>query len=228
MFGTRRFPLRRPEGEGEQNGGQAAGTTNNEGDNEDKTEITNSQAKKLPWVRDMSAELAELRREKNERDAAAAKADSDKAAKELEDKQQYEEAAKTRAAQAVEEALKKRDAEHSKELQRRDLKAELSRLGFQNKKFIKGAIVDFKPDTDSVEDFAKAIFDDPENASFLAGAGVGGEGGNADALPRGDTLTTSFTPAKLDAWSKSDDPKKRAAAVKYKGEYFDRHGKLPS
>jgi len=216
--------LRDEAGEEKQNGGESGDAGSNEDNSGDNKDV-----KSQKWVQDLKSEVSELRRYKLEQESAAEKAKRDSEAKKFEDEKNYEAAAQKRAENAVKEAEEKLKEQHAKELKQVEAKAELARLGFQNKRFINGALLDFDPDAQSVEKFAQSVFDDPESANFLPGGEDTGDGveKKIGTTPRGNNSVTSFTPAKLEEWSKSSDKDRREIARKYKQDYWDKHGEMP-
>ena len=181
---------------------------------------SNSDAKKLPWVREMASELAELRREREERIAAEQQAAKEAEVKKLEDEKRWQE-----IIDMQKKELEETKTSFQKELFIRDIKASLLSAGFGNDYFINGAINNYSPDMGSIEEYVESLKNDESNQSFLAGA-------RQDAPPItppsvGKVTGKSFSKAQLDAMEHSDDPEQKQRWREYATEYYRKHGKFP-
>lgn len=150
--------------------------TGSTGDQDKDTGVTisNADVKAHPLFQkvkgELSDELAASKKENKsmrERLDALEAAENERQTKKLETEKNYEAATKKRIEKSVSDAKKAWDAEQAVKDKMSDAKLELTRAGFNNKSFVKMQLAEFDHENQSVEDFVKAVSDDPESAPFL-------------------------------------------------------------
>jgi hypothetical protein len=182
--------------------------------------ISNSDVKAHPLFQSVTSQMADLKKRLESFESA----ENDRRTKALEDEQQYEEAAKLRAEQAVEAARSEWESERNKADAMSKAELELVRLGFSNKAFVKGLLADFDPSTMNADDFAKSAYDNDDNKPFLTGA-------QKQPRPKGDTppppnsSMKRLSPEQLRTLQNSDKSEDRKRANAYALENWIRDGK---
>jgi hypothetical protein len=192
-------------------------------DHTESQEFSNSDWKAHPLTQKLTSELSQLKAAQAEIAEREKKQAREAEIKKATEKEQFSEAVKV-----YEKQIEEMESKYKKDLLHRDLGFKLALAGFQNDKFIKGAIADY--DSDKFENpsaYVDALLSDESNKPFLANAqavpGVPGAPGKPSVSGSGP-----MTREKIKAMQKSDDPKERAAVRKYLTEYFEKHGALPA
>ena len=182
-------------------------------------ELSNSDVKKHPLFQKLTEQLGQFQREAAERAAAEEKAAREHEMKKAEEEQRWQDALRMR-----EQELEETKAKYEKDMRDRDLAFELSRAGFNNDVFIKGAMASYNPDAGSIGEYVQNLANDEANKVFL---------GNQQA-PRANPPSTpsvtggSFTTEQLRAMRDSDDPEVRAKRRAYLKSLYKAGKPLPS
>jgi hypothetical protein len=182
-------------------------------------EISNAEAKQLPWVQKMAQELNTLRQEKEAQAAAQKAAQKEAEEQRLKDAGMFDEL-KSR----YEAELEQTKMQHAKDVLERDLKTELIKTGFVNDMFARGAIAGYDAETHGdVASYVAALAADESNKTFLAG----NEGRKVHTPPTatpGGMASSALRGDKLIEYANSDDPKQREQAIASKKAWYDKHG----
>lgn len=186
-------------------------------------DFSNSEWKAHPLTQKLTSELSQLRAAQAEIAEREKKAAREAEIKKATEKEQFSEAIKM-----YEKQIDEMQSQYKKDLLHRDLGFELAKAGFQNDKFIKGAIADFDSEKfETPSAYVEALLSDETNKPFLANAqavpGIPGAPGKPTVSGAGP-----MTRDKIRAMQNSDDPKDRAAVRKYLTDYFEKHGVLPA
>jgi hypothetical protein len=159
----------------------------------------NSQAKKLPWVLDLEKKAAELARIKQEQADAQAKAEQEKAV------------AEGNFQKALEMEQKKYEDLNSKyqnDTRRLQLEMEFTRADIVDVRAVQLFMNDYNSEKESAAEFVSRIKADEKNAPYFSNPKKRTPGDPPPAAGIGSG--EPFDPS----WIKSDDPKKREAAIK--------------
>lgn len=179
----------------------------------EETAVTNHDFKNTPAYQSMAKQLAELQKEKADREAAEESAKKEAEAKALEAEGNYKAAIEMR--QKETEALK---AQYEKDLLQRDLKSELYKAGFHNDIFVNGAIAAYK-DGD-VSEYARTLAADEGNKMFLSSSQT--ETVQKPQPPGSPSVNGSLkiTADNLKQMENSTDRETRLKAIEYKRQQY--------
>jgi hypothetical protein len=156
----------------------------------------NSQAKELPWVKELMQSKAELDKLKS------AQAEKEQAA----EREKAE--AEGNYQKALEMEQRKYEDLHGKyqsETRRMALEMEFTRAGLVDSRAVKLFETDYNPDEESAAEFVAKIKSDEKNALYFSTQRAPKDPPPASGIGQGSTVDPS--------WINSDDPKKREAAI---------------
>jgi hypothetical protein len=204
--------------------GTGAGSEDQADAGQNTGDLSNREAKDLPWVKDLKVRAARadaLEKEIADRKVADKKAEDDAAIKKAEDAKNYEEAQRLRdeAHQAEIDALKRKNTTF-------ELKAALAAEGF-GKRGIDFLATEYSAkEHPDIADYVKTVTEAEENKVFLKEAG---ERKPLDAMGKlpANTGSSNLSNDQIRALKASDDPNDRAKGRKYLEDYYDKHGSLP-
>ena len=193
--------------------------TGDEGNAQPAQGATEDRFKDDPKYQAMASQLAKFQKAESDRKEADAKAAKDAELSKLEAAQDYEAVKKVHA-----EEKATLEAKFAKDILERDLGLEMATAGFKSKLFIKGAILDYDPDTHtSPAEYVKGLVADESNKPFLS------EGKPNVPPGPGKPGFSAGDPMNLEKYRamQNGDEKERRAASKYSSDYFDKHNELP-
>lgn len=174
-------------------------------------EISNHDAKQLPWVRELMAKSAELDRLKKDQADAAARAEQERA----EAEGRYNDALEMEKQARADEA-----ARYEAELRKIKLETEFVKAGLIDPRAVRLFESDYDPDQMDATEFVSAIKADATNAMYFADPNQR----NLHAPPKqvSGPPDTFDAERDLDSWLRSKDPKKRDRAIAYNRERYER------
>ena len=183
--------------------------------------ISNSEAKKLPWVREMAAKLKALETRETERAEADKKAKADAELEKATAAKDYEKALELQKATSLEEInTLKSNALNA------EMKAELLSKGAQlTDGLLKVAVAEYDPEKfESIADFATSLKEDDVYKSFFSDS--------TTREVKEDLPGSKVTGGKTDwnqvkAWEKSNDRAERQKAREILADYRKVHNKYP-
>ncbi len=182
--------------------------------------ISNADVKAHPLFKKLTDDLAERNKADADRKAADEAAQADAEQKRLKDEGKFEEAIK------LEKDGREADARaHALELQVRDLELAITKTGFTNDTFIRGAVAGFDPDKGTIEDYAKHLAENEVNKAFLGEITDPGKPTPPGKPPGGKQ--GALNARQIKALKNSSDPAERRRGIKILEDYFDAHGQLP-
>ena len=179
--------------------------------NQDSGKSLNSQAKDLPWVQDLMRKAAEHDRMVAEQKQAAAEAER----KQLESQGEYE-----KALAAEQEKYNTTVAQHTTEVKLLKLDAAFAHAGLSDPRLVALFADGYDLETD-VSEYVASVKADPKNAGYFQKTRTPLGGNPPPPNPDGDT--EDFVPERdLESWRKSKNQKKRARAIAYSREKYER------
>lgn len=178
-------------------------------------EITNSEAKNLPWVKELMRKSAELDQFKAQQEEARATAEVERAKAEGDYKKALE----------LEQAkVAKIEADAAARVQDLELSTEFIKSGLADPRAVRIFAEEYNKETETIPAFVARLKADEANASYFRDLQKR-QAHDPPPASGGGGLVMSI--AEYRTYLKSGDPAKRAKAADFSAAYWDEHGEMP-